>query len=499
MQTLSLHLLSLVLPSITLKRRKKNIFRYVLPALILLCSSLFFVNCNSSNDNVPAHAYLGGEIVNPTRDHLVIKYQGKVLDTITLDERNKFGYKIANAREGLYIIEHKPESQNIYISPGDSLLLRANTLAFDESLHFSGSGSGKNNFMAEMFLKDENNSQILLDFHDYAPKTFLQKADSIKKERLSNLQRVSKKRKFSKEFNELAEKIISYENYDLKERYTYLVNKYYKEYSKGFPAEFHDYRKDIDFNSVALQCSPGYKRLLENYFINYSLSWCAESGLDKNDCYSLTNVNNVNARLRKTGELVTVPNLREFLLEKTAVRGIVMAVSREDIISILQELKAQKLSEKDMAEMKQLGSIQLAYLPGTSLNSVPLLNMAGQLVKMEEVIDKPTVIFLWSIYSEGHQGEHKLIDQYRKKYPEIDFVGVNLDLTEEPAWRVAVRQYGYNPEYEFQLGTTNIDKEFFNYFLDKNLFLNSSGEVEVGNVYLSSPNFESQLLEFLNQ
>ncbi len=376
-----------------MRQRSLNIPRYALPALLLLCLNFLFSGCATSGDELPTYAYLGGEIINPTTDHLIIKHHGKIVDTLALDERNRFSYKILNAEKGLYLLEHKPETQNIYISPGDSLLIRVNTLAFDESLHFSGRGNERNNFMSEMFLQDENNSQLLLSFHEYTPTVFLQKADSIKQQRLDHLQRVSKKRKLSEDFSKLATDVITYENNDLKERYSYLVNKYYRQYSKQFPEDFHNYRKEIDFNSVALQCSPAYKRLLENYFINESLSWCAGSGLDQADCYSLSNVENVKARLRKAGELVTLPTLRENVLEKIAVRGIVTSKSREDIVSILSELKTQNLSPEDLEEMEQLGTVQLAYLPGTSLNNVPLLNMAGELVKMEEILKKPTVIF----------------------------------------------------------------------------------------------------------
>lgn len=466
--------------------------------MLLLCGSLI-TSCENGRDDYPNYAYLGGEIVNPTTDHVILKYHGNIIDTVDLDDRNRFSYKLENAEKGLYLLHHKPEVQNVHISPGDSLLLRVNTLAFDESLHFSGRGDEKNNFMSEMFLQDENNSQLLLSFHEYTPEVFLQKADSIKQERLNHLNTVSQKRKFSEDFIDLAREIINYENYDLKERYTYLVKKYHKEFSKQFPTNFHDYRKEINFNSVALQCSPAYKRLLENYLINYSLSWCATSELDEDDCYSLTNPENVKIRLRKAGELVQVPTIKENLLEKIAVRGIVMAESRKDIVSILEELKAQKLSGEDLEEMEQLGRIQLAYLPGTSLKGVPLLNMAGQLVKMGDIVKKPTVIFLWSVYNGDHVEEHALINEYRKKYPEVQFVGINMDLDEEPAWRVSVRRHNYNPNTEYQLGTTNINKEFFRYFLDKTLFLDATAEVKVGDTFLTSPEFESRISEFLNQ
>lgn len=469
-----------------------------MPALLLLCLNLLVFSCKDFSEESSPHAYIGGEIVNPTIDYVVFKHQGKTLDTIRLNDKNKFSYKIEDAKQGLYLIEHKPEIQNIYITPGDSLLLRANTLAFDESLHFSGKGSGKNNFLADMFLLDENNAQFLLDFHKYKPEVFQQKADSIKKERLNKLSQVSEKKNFSEDFKELAKEIIKYENFDLKERYTYLVNRYYKEYSRQFPEDFHDYREEIDFNCSSVQCNPGYKRLLENYLINYSLAWCKESGLDNADCYNLTSVDNIISRLKKAGELVTEPTIKERLMEKIAVRGIVATKNRKDIISILQELKAQDLNEEKLDEMRQLGTIQLAYLPGTSLYNAPLITMTGELINLGEVISKPTVVYLWSIYNENYRDEHKLINNYRKKYPEVDFIGINLDLLEEPAWRVAVRQNGYDPSNQFQLATTTINKHFFTYFLDKMLFLNASSEVVVGDIYLTSPEFESQLLEFLN-
>ena len=469
-----------------------------MPAL-LLCLHFILIGCGISGDNNRTYAYLGGQIINPTTDHVVVKHNGDVLDTVFLDKQNRFSYKIENVHEGIYVLKHMPESQNIYLTPGDSLLLRVNTLAFDESLHFSGKGNEQNNFLTNMFLQDEESAQLLLSFHDFTPEIFLKKADSIKSLRLNFLDNTSRKKNFSDHFTCLAENIVEFENNDLKERYSYLINKYFKEYSKQFPEDYYDYRENIDFNSEELQCNQGYKRFIENYLINYSLSWCASSGIDAADCYDLNNVNNVTSRLRKAGELVEIPTLRRFLLEKIAVRGIVMAKSREDIITILNELKALNIGQKDLDKMRQIGTIQLAYLPGTSLNNVNLVNMEGQLVKMGEIVNKPTAIFLWSVYDEGHVEEHELIKQFKKKYPEVNFIGINLDLDEEPAWRVAVRQHAYDSKSEFHLGTTSIEKEYFRYFLDKILLINSSAEVVAGDTYLTSPEFESHLLVFLNQ
>lgn len=485
-------------PPTPLNKSGSNIL-HALIAPFAVCSLFLFIGCGNSAEDESQLAYLGGEIVNPTSNHIILKHKGVILDTIPLNEENRFNYKLEDVKTGVYIIEHRPETQNIFISPGDSLLFRANTLAFDESLHFSGKGEAQNNFMSEMFLEDEKTARLLLTFFEYNPTRFAQIADSIYRERETSLDRVHKKHNFSEEFLDLSRNIISYENRDLKERYTFLVQKYYKEYAKQFSPDFHNYRNDVDFNSQQLQCSPGYRRFLENYLINYSLTWCANSGLDNEDCYNLSNEENVKARLRKAGDLIELPSLRKYLLKKIAVRGIVMAKSRESIISILQTLQEQNISEEDLDEMRQLGTIQLAFLPGIALSQVPLVNMKGELENFESVVNKPTIVFLWSINREGHIEQHRKVNQLRKKYPEIDFIGVNLDVGEEPSWRVAVRQHNYPLENEYQLGPTRIQNEFFGYYIEKILFLNPSAEVVKGDIFLSSPEFESHLVEFLNQ
>ena len=485
-------------PPSPLNKSGLNILRPAFSALLLLCSLLLTMSCKKSQDN-PRSAYLGGEIVNPHADYLLLKYKGDLVDTIRLNDNNQFSYRLEDVETGVYIIEHRPESQNIFLTAGDSILFRANTLAFDESLHFSGKGQAKNNFMNEMFLEDEKTGRLLLSFYKYTPSQFSKVADSIYEARLELLDQRDDKYDFSDKFLELSKKIILYENKDLKERYTYLLQKYYREYVKQIPPDFHDYRQKIDFNSELLQSSPGYRRFLENFLINYSLNWCAQSGLDSEDCYNLSNEENVKARIRRAGELIELPSLRQYMLKKIAVRGIVMAKSRDSIIRILQVLEEQNISQEDLDEMRQLGTIQLAFLPGISLNMVPLVNLEGKLITFDDVIKRPTVVFLWSFHREFHIEEHRIINQYRKKYPEIDFLGINLDVGEEPAWRVAVRRNNYPNEFEYQLAPTSIQKEFFRYYVDKLLFLNASGEVVKGDIFLNSPEFESYLVEFINQ
>ena len=73
------------------------------------------------------------------------------VDTLLLDKNNRFIHKISNFTSGLYAFSHGGEYQWVLLEPKDSLLLRLNTIDFDESLVFTGKGARKNNYLIKNF------------------------------------------------------------------------------------------------------------------------------------------------------------------------------------------------------------------------------------------------------------------------------------------------------------------------------------------------------------
>lgn len=467
--------------------------------LFFITAAILFTGCEKNPEQKSASAYIGGEIINPNVRYVIISRNEEVLDTIPLDNKNRFSHKIENVQTGLYLMKYRPESQNIYLSPGDSLLLRVNTLAFDESLHFSGKGKARNNFIADMFLQDESNADLLLSYYKIEPSEFAQKTDSILKERRESLRKANRKNNFSEGFLNLEQKLINYESYDLRERYIYLVEKYFPEFRHKISKEFYSYREELDFNDAELQSSPTYRRFIDNYLINYSLDWCSQSNVDDCDCFDLSSIANVIARMEKVGEMIQLPALRQYFLTKLAVLGIVTAHKGEEITEVLDLLEEENYPAKDLEDLKQLGKIQTIYLPGSQLKDFPLLNSKEERVKFDEVFNKSTIVFLWSMYSQDHQNNHKFVQTLRKKYPEINFIGVNMDIGETDAWLKAVQMFGYDQSKEYQLATTHVKKDFFQYYLNKILFLDASGKVIIGDIFINSPEFERRILEFLNR
>lgn len=472
---------------------------------VIFFIGLLFPSCNDSSGETSPHAFIAGEIVNPTSEYLVLFKNLEPIDTAYLNLENQFRFKIENVDKGLYLIKHNLETQNIHISPNDSILFRVNTLRFDESLHFSGRGAEKNNFLINTFLLDEDNTQLILSYYKIPPKEFAQKTDSIRQERLNTLKNLNKKFNFSKDFLEIATKNIAYEFYDLRERYTYFLNKYYKKFAAKIPEDFHDYRNAVSFNEEALQSSLGYKRFIGNYLINQSIEGCIEQHGDIKSCYQLKSVQNIKNRIELIDSLTNLEDLKMHFFSQLGALAMTMGKSREELISVLDLLEEKGLGEEKLYELRILGSIQLTFIPGRIIDDVPLLNTSGKTIDIQEIISKPSIIFLWSVdRPASHKKEHELIQEYRKKYPEIDFIGINLDIGETSKWINSITKNGYNADMEFQLeeieiGEKTLDQDFLKYYLNKLLFLDASGKVIIGDASLYSPEFESIILELLNQ
>ena len=109
------------------------------------------LGCNTSVD-APTSAFFGGQIINPSSDYISLYKYDQRIDSLGLNEKNRFLRKYDSLDFGLFKMEHLPENQMVLIEAGDSIWSYANMADFNSSLVFSGKGSAKNNFLMDIYL-----------------------------------------------------------------------------------------------------------------------------------------------------------------------------------------------------------------------------------------------------------------------------------------------------------------------------------------------------------
>ncbi|MEP6262924.1 MAG: hypothetical protein ABJ092_15215 [Gillisia sp.] len=468
---------------------------------LILSILVTFALFSCKNDTpVSQDMYFGGLIVNPTSKFVVLLKKDVVVDTFYLDSENKFGGKLINAEKGLYVFKHPPENQIMYLEPGDSTLILLNTLEFDESLTFSGIGAAKSNFLNKMYLLNQDNNDLILSYYKLDPAVFAAKTDSIRERRKQTLEKVHGRNNFSEDFYQLANATINYEYYDLRERYAFLLRKHSREYLNQLPANFHDYRKEISFNDENLEDYYVYLNLIDDYLRTRSLEYCDENNIKNKGCYDLSDYNNIKRRISFVDSLIDNERIKNTFVDRLAAQGIIYSKSREELIAILDLLKDINYTGGRMEDLRQMAGIQNALLPGNNLGEMRLLNTRLDTVSLKNISNKPKVTYHWSVNAQRHhKWQHKLIEDLREKYPEIDFIGINIDKDQVNEWANVITNQKYPANYEFKLSLVRINDVLLKNYLNKLVFLDSKGKIVRGDVQLNSLDYETSILEFLSK
>ncbi len=468
-------------------------------SLAFLMSVVLLSSC-AKDTKSSKNVYIGGQIENPSSEYVIISKNEVDIDTFKLNENNRFGGEINNVEAGLYTFRHPPENQIMYLEPGDSTLIFVNTLEFDESINFSGRGSKESNFLTNMYLLNQKNNDLILHYYKVKPEEFARKTDSIKDQRFSALNKLRDKYGLSDHFYALASSSINYEYYDLRERYTFLIEKYYKDFAENIPEEFHDYRKNISFNDKDSQDNYVYLNFLDDYFRTKSIEDCQSSKNNSSDCYNLNSYANIKKRMTMVDSLIKIESIRNSFLELLSAQGIIYSQDKNNIHSILDMLSTMNYSGKQIEDIKQMAMIQSNLLPGNNIGHLKLINSKKDTVQLQDISKKPIITYNWTLTSQGHhKWENKIIEDLRFKYPEINFIGINIDKDKQDIWQERINSKFYNPKFEYKLEMIRVKEKLLKNYLNKLLFINPDGTIVRGDVQLNSPDLESSILEFISQ
>jgi hypothetical protein len=90
-----------------------------------------------------------------------------------------------------------------------------------------------------------------------------------------------------------------------------------------------------------------------------------------------------------------------------------------------------------------------------------------------------------------------LIKDLEKKYPEVNFIGINIDFQNPGAWKKIVANLELKSN-QYQVIGQDDNKDLYANYLNKVLFVSSDATIHHGEMLLNSLNIESLLIEFLN-
>ncbi len=418
---------------------------------------LFFTLSCTVDKKESAHALIGGEIINPKDDYVKIFKNGKILDSTKLDKNNRFYFNFPKTTSGLYYFSHGREYQYFYLEPNDSLMIRLNTLDFDESLAFCGAGAVKNNLLLKLFLINEKNKETSSKSLNLSPEEFLKKQQEILQKKKDLAQKIKQTNAitFSKAFETILDVEINYPTYIAKELYpvNYLKQKQLDSFPKLSP-DFYAFEKKLDFNNEKLIGNRNYYLFLDSYFVRKTfLEYFEKRGKNipnskKKDfiLHKLDHIKNTikNAKVRDN---LLQYNIIQYAYENPMDINVLDAF--KDYFKDLTDVDFKNELNRIISNFARLAQGKPApkiYLHDSQDNITSIAKLANE--------KKTTVFYLWTV--EATQYITKMnarINALKKAFPKVNFIAINIDKP-DTNWLTIAKEKGLSTTHLYQLENT---------------------------------------------
>jgi hypothetical protein len=417
-----------------------------------------FFSCKI-DENSCGQAYLGGEIINPNTDYILLYNDTALIDTLYLGKDNRFSYKIENLSPGLHRFYHGGEYQVLVIEPTDSIMIRLNTLDFDESLVFSGYGSKKNNYLINMFLSQEKEERNIYEFSRLNPIAFLKKLDSIKTRKYNAFNTFAEKYPTSELLKKLITTGIDYSYYTNKERYPlshYGANN--PIILDSLPQGYYDFRKNIDYNDEELiEYYPYYVLLFNNFNNLASEKYFDETG---NSFLNRANIDYNLNKLELVDDLIHSDIIKNIILKYSTRNFLSNSTSFQDSEALYNSYIEKNTNRANSEYITSLFTTLKRLQPGNSLPDIDVLNHKNKLSTLHSIITKPTVLYFWSNANKYYfKRSHTKVKELMQIHPDINFVSINVDSNNASVWKRLLKQNKCDLIQEYRFRNPQVAKK----------------------------------------
>jgi len=407
------------------------------------------LSCNT-NESTCGQAYFGGEIINPSNDYLVLYDNTAPIDTLYLDENNRFSFNIENLNSGLHSFIHGGEYQAIIIEPNDSILLRLNTIDFDESLVFTGRGAKKNNYLIDLFISLESEDKMIYKLSKLKPKQYQHKLDSLRLFKLTNLNAFKEKYPYSDLFYKVSKSSIDFSYYAHKELYPFRYYGNYKLVNRdSLPKDFYDFRNTINYNDEDLKDFYPYYNFLFPHFNNLALQKHFETSNER--VFDRNSIHYNLIKLQLIDSLISNNAIKNNLLKYATRNFLSYCNSSEDSDAMYSSYISKSTNDDHSEYITNLNNTLKKLYSGNKFPDIEITNYKNEVLNINTIINKPTVVYFWSKASKNHfKNSHKRVYDLEEHYPNINFISVNIDSNKMNMWIKMLKQNKFKADNEYK-------------------------------------------------
>lgn len=449
-----------------------------------------FCSCNKVFKGDNYTAYFGGEVTNPTSQYVLFCRNSEVIDSVKLDKDNRFFIKFDSLTPGMYSFKNEPEYQYVYFDKNDSIMVHINARDFDNSIVFCGRGDQKNNFLMELYLKNEDDRSKIFDVFDYNVNDFIKNIDSSYQSKEKFYLAKKEEIKWDENFDTYAKAALDFHHYSKKEIYPQVHKiRTGEDVVEKIPAHYYDYRKTIDFNNAKLSNFSPFIAYL-THMLNNEAAINYHNHFTEVDLALKTNVNKLNI----ADTLIKNEKVKNIILNNIAFTYLLEDQNMVNNQKFLQTYHKYSTDKSKKNEILKIGNAIQQLTVGNALPEVMLVDAQGKSVSSVALATKKTVFFFWTNNLVSHLiAAHKKVHDFRTKHPDYQFVAVCLD-KDQQKWISTLEKYKTEGIIELRCKDfEDLKAKWAITKVHRTIILGSDGKIKNAFTNLFDVNFEDNL------
>ena len=450
-----------------------------------LVLSLFVFSCTGKEDN-NKRVFIAGHIINPSSRTVTLYEGNKIVDMFELDEQLRFQKYYDSLSNGIFKLEHLPEYQSLLLEQGDSLWVRINAPTFNESVVYSGKGASKNNFLMELFLRQEKENQFLSSKYASDQKIFSRLLDSMLLEKKELWIGMDSLNTLSPIAQKVTQAAYIYPYATIRERYALLRG---SQWTAEQDSLYFGFRQYLNYSDNDLAFFDPYV----NYVLNYINQETVEPGSSYFQIKQTTDFNI--KRLEVLDKFIGGSLLRNNLARAIAFEEILTFENHGQHERFLQFYATVNSSTVYLAEVLGLHNDINRMEPKKALPKVLLQNAVRDTVNSASLANgQKTVFFFWSqTQMNQYRTSLERVAKFKANFPDIRFIGICIQpfntMVDEVQKIMEVDKENQYALVNFE----NASKAWVLTLLNKAIITDGKGRLIEGFGNFSDTNFESLL------
>jgi len=263
------------------------------------------------------------------------------------------------------------------------------------------------------------------------------------------------------------------------------------------PENFYDYRDKADFNDLSLSGVYSYNNFMNWYFHNVALKEYYHDG--DHQVFDRQALDYNFEKLRLIDSVVENETIKNYILKHSAKVFVLNSKSAAQSRSILESFKEKSTNKEDIEYIENLMTSTISLFPGNLIPNIQIIDFNNNKHYLRSIIKNPTVVYCWSSNFKMHyRNSHYMMRSLKARYPEVDFIAININDMESNSWKNTLNLLKYPTENEYMFVNPNEAIETFAIArAHKVILTDRNGIIEKSNANLLSDEIDDDIEQLL--